>query len=158
MTIYFSKSVDNFVSTDLWNTLPEDAVEVSDEEYNAFLDARNAGKVIMGDDTGKPYIADRPPPSPEQIKTMIVDAVQRRLDDFAKTRAYDGILSAATYATSTVPNFATEGQYAVEVRDATWSKLYQILAEVEAGTRPIPAGYADIEPELPVLAWPEPTI
>jgi hypothetical protein len=155
MTIFFSKSVGNFVDDTIWAKLPDDAVEVSQEDYRAFVEARNDGtKVVLGDESGKPYLADAPPPSPEQIKTMIVDAVQRRLDDFAKTRAYDGILSAATYATSTVPNFATEGQYAVEVRDATWSKLYQILAEVEAGTRPIPAGYADIEPELPVLAWP----
>ncbi len=54
-----------------------------------------------------------------------------------------------------MPKFRVEGQYGVEARDATWAKLYQILAEVEAGTRPIPSDYADIEPELPVLAWPE---
>ena len=95
-----------------------------------------------------------PPPSPEEIQAEIVVSTQKRLDDFARTRLYDGNLSACTYATSSVPKFKTEGQYCVHARDATWAKLYQMLAEVEAGTRPVPTGYADIEPELPVLAWP----
>jgi hypothetical protein len=29
-----------------------------------------------------------------------------------------------------------------------------MLDEVIAGTRPMPTGFADIEPELPVLTWP----
>jgi hypothetical protein len=89
------------------------------------------------------------------VQEQIVTATQQRLDDFAKTRNYDGILSLATYATSTVPKFQTEGQYGVESRDATWAKLYEIMAEVEAGTRPMPTGYTDIEPELPPLVWPD---
>lgn len=89
-----------------------------------------------------------------RVKQEIMDATQKRLDDFAKTRLYDGILSLCTYATSAVPKFQAEGQYGVTARDATWAKLYQILAEVEAGTRPVPSGYADIEPDLPALAWP----
>ena len=90
----------------------------------------------------------------QRLMQSIVDATQKRLDDFARTRNYDGILSACTYATSTVPKFVTEGQYCVEARDATWAKLYEMLTEVEAGTRPVPTGFADIEPELPVLEWP----
>lgn len=88
------------------------------------------------------------------LQDAIVAQTQQRLDDFARTRNYDGILSACTYATSTVPKFAAEGQYAVEVRDATWAKLYAMLAEVEAGTRLAPTGFADIEAELPQLQWP----
>lgn len=88
------------------------------------------------------------------VKRQIQAATQRRLDDFAQTRDYNSILSAATYATSTVPRFAADGQYAVEARDATWGKLYEMLGEVEAGTRPMPSGYAEIEPLLPKLEWP----
>lgn len=97
-----------------------------------------------------------PPPvkSPEELQTEIVNATQQRLDGFARTRNYDGILSLCTYATSTVPKFQIEGQYGVDARDSTWAKLYEILDEVQAGIRPTPSGYADIEPELPVLQWP----
>jgi hypothetical protein len=98
---------------------------------------------------------DNPPvPTPEQVQSEIVTATQKRLDDFSKTRNYDGVLSLCTYASSPNPKFQAEGQYGVEARDTTWSKLLEILAEVEAGTRPMPTGYADIEPELPPLAWP----
>ena len=84
----------------------------------------------------------------------ITNQTQQRLDSFAKTRGYDGILSLCTYATSTNSKFQAEGQYGVTARDATWAQLYQIMAEVEAGTRPMPSGYADIEGDLPALVWP----
>ena len=90
----------------------------------------------------------------QALQDGIVSATQQRLDTFARTRNYDGILSACTYAASTVPTFQAEGQYCVNARDNTWATLYQMLAEVQAGTRPVPTSFADIEPELPVLAWP----
>ncbi len=107
-----------------------------------------------------PYIAPPPPAAPDTTATAIalqqsiVAAAQKRLDDFARTRNYDGILSAATYATSTNAKFAAEGQYCVLARDQTWAALYAILVQVELGNRPVPTGFADIEDELPVLAWP----
>lgn len=88
------------------------------------------------------------------LRASVVEQTQERLDNFARTRGYDGILSACTYATSTVPKFQREGQYCVTARDATWASLYQILAEVEAGTRPMPAGFEAIEPLLPAVSWP----
>lgn len=93
-------------------------------------------------------------PTPAQIEASITGAIQKRLDDFAKTRGYDGILSACTYVTSAVPKFAGEGAYCVQSRDATWAKGYEIMAQVQAGTRPMPSGFADIEAELPALVWP----
>ena len=89
----------------------------------------------------------------EKIVAEFTARVQAHLDDFARTRGYDGILSACTYATSTVPKFKAEGQYAVEARDATWAKCYEVLAAVEAGARPIPT-LDELLAELPVLTWP----
>lgn len=91
----------------------------------------------------------------EQIKAEIVLQAQGRLDAFAQTRGYDGILSLCTYATSPTQKFAAEGQYGVEARDATWSKLYEIMDDVKAGTRPLPTSYSEIASELPPLIWPE---
>lgn len=88
------------------------------------------------------------------LVASITAQTQERLDAFARTRGYDGILSACTYASSSVPKFQGEGQYCVDARDATWAELYTIMAEVEAGTRPIPSSYADIESDLPALSWP----
>lgn len=85
----------------------------------------------------------------------IVNTTQERLDNFAKQKGYDSILSACTYATDPDPKFSAEGQIAVELRSTTWKKLYEILAEVEKGIRPIPSGFSDIGPALPSAVWPE---
>ena len=88
------------------------------------------------------------------LQQQITNKVQQRLDVFANTRNYTGIVSLCTYATSTNAKFAAEGQYGVEARDQTWAKCYEILAEVQSGVRTVPSGYGDIEPELPPLVWP----
>ncbi len=113
------------------------------------------GPVFTDAEEQAAYIAQKTKERNEGIQSAIVDATQKRLDEFAQTRNYAGILSACTYATSTVPRFASDGQYCVESRDATWAKLYEILDEVTAGDRPMPCGYDDIKAELPVLEWPD---
>lgn len=103
-----------------------------------------------------------PPPIPEPTPEEIADNIfkditiktQQRLDDFAMTRKYDNILSACTYATSSIQKFKVEGQYCVDMRDNTWNYLYQMLADVLGDERPMPSGYIDIESELPELVWP----
>lgn len=95
------------------------------------------------------------PPTPEQLQRNFTAAIQQRLDTFAQTRNYDSILSACTYATSTVAKFKTEGQACVNLRDATWAAAYAILAAVQAGKRPMPTSLADIEADLPALEWPQ---
>ena len=95
-----------------------------------------------------------PPPTLGEIQAQYVVKVQKRLDLFAQTRGYDGILSACTYAASTVPQFRLEGQYAVEARDATWAKCYEIMALVMSGQTPLPS-LDDLYAMLPGLEWPE---
>ena len=94
------------------------------------------------------------PPTPEEQLAAFTAAIQAHLDRFAQTRNYDGIMSAATYATSTVPKFHTEGQYAVEARDLTWAKGYEIMDAVMSGARPMPT-LEEVLSELPELKWPE---
>lgn len=92
-----------------------------------------------------------------QIAPMIVriqDAVQKRLDDFAKTRHYFNSLSCISYESSDVPQFAAEAAYMKSARDATWAKCGEILDAVRAGDRIPPPNYEAIEGELPVLEWP----
>ena len=98
-----------------------------------------------------------PPPTPEEQQATLLSeftaAIQDRLDAFARTRNYDGIFTAATYATDPMPKFATEGRYAVEARSATWAKGYEIMDAVTTGKRPMPTWEA-LEAELPKLKWP----
>lgn len=92
-------------------------------------------------------------PTAEEIKSAMVATVQGHLDAVAQQRGYDGILSLASYATSTHPPFAAEGQAGLNWRDAVWGYCYQVLADVQSGTRTIPAAEALIA-ELPVMVWP----
>lgn len=111
-----------------------------------------AGYLLAG---GRWQVAWRCAPwTPEAIQAHLVAAIQQHLDATAQARAYDGILSLCTYASSPSPKFAAEGQAGVEWRDACWTKGYQILAECQAGTRPIPKPEALIA-ELPAMVWPE---
>lgn len=89
-------------------------------------------------------------PTQEEIIAGYIDMVQAYLDSTAQTRNYDNILSLCTYATSTVEKFRREGQAGVEWRDAVWAKCYEILADIQAGTRGVPE---DIISELPVFTW-----
>ena len=91
------------------------------------------------------------PPSPPLSEHIA--AVQMYLDNKAKERGYDGILSACTYATSSVPKFAAEGQACTVWRDTVWNSCYQILDEVKAGQRPVPS-VEELISLLPTMLWP----
>ena len=89
--------------------LPAGSVEITDEEAESL----RPKPVITLEDLIRPY---------EQ-------AAQLHMDDFARTRIYADIGSACSYYASTNPKFRAEGAYCVELRDATWAKSYEILAE-----------------------------
>jgi len=131
------------------DTATDIAPDQSSAEWQAYRQWLKEGNTPLPPEAPAPVV-----PTTADIVAAVTLATQARLDTFARTRNYDNILSAATYATSTVPKFTAEGQYAVEARDSTWAALYQIMAEVQAGTRPMPESFADVEPLLPVLEWP----
>lgn len=153
--MFYSKSTGGFYTRAIHgDAIPSDAVEITIEDHAALLAGQSAGKQISADRNGAPVLTDPPPPSRAQIEATFTAVIQKRLDDFARERNYDGILSACTYATSTVTKFKAEGQACVNLRDATWSAAYNILAQVQAGTRPMPTSITDIEADLPALVWP----
>lgn len=105
-----------------------------------------------------------PDPTPEELaiqaiieRNLIIDrltdAVQAHLDATARTRNYDGILSACTYATSSNSQFSAEGQACVQWRDACWSTCYAVMNDVLSGARSAPTA-DDLLSELPLMVWP----
>lgn len=153
--MFYSAQTSGFYTPEIHGiTIPDDAVEITAAVHLALMEGQSQGKIITADDTGRPVLSDPPPPTVDDLIAQYTSAVQQRLDDFARTRGYDGILSAATYATSTVPKFAAEGQYAVTARDATWTKCYEILADFTTGAIPAPI-LETILSEMPPLEWPD---
>ena len=94
------------------------------------------------------------PPSFDQTEERYADAVQAMLDRFAQTRYYQDILHAVSYANSTDAGFQSDGQYCLTARDKTWETYNSIMAQVEAGTIPMP-DFDDFMAQMPPLAWPE---
>lgn len=91
-----------------------------------------------------------PMPTVEQYRV----AIQQYMDAAAQSAGYDDIASAVTYAEEpAVPKFQVEGQAFRAWRSLCWAYSYGLLAEVNAGARPIPAE-ADVLAGLPPMVWP----
>lgn len=90
--------------------------------------------------------------TPEGVQREVTLRVQSILDTFARSKGYDNIVSAASYAASTVPQFAAEAARAVLMRDNMWAACYAIMEAVKAGTRPLPT-VEEVIAELPALTW-----
>jgi hypothetical protein len=118
-----------------------------------YIDGGTVYTMTVEDKTAEELAADAAA-KVQALRADIVAATQARLDAFAQTRHYDDIKSASDYAGCSVPKFSAEGTYCRDARAETWARLYDMLAEVQAGTRPMPSGFADVEPELPPLVWP----
>jgi hypothetical protein len=88
----------------------------------------------------------------ENIKKELISSVSRHLDQIAQSRNYDNILSLCTYATSTNPIFALEGQAGIQWRDEVWTYCYQVLYDCSNGLRAIPTS-SELISELPVISW-----
>lgn len=76
-------------------------------------------------------------------------AVQERLDGVAKAWGYDSLAVAVTYAEEpAVPRFQNEGIALRAWRSLVWATCYELLAQAEAGTIPVPT-LADVTAALP---------
>lgn len=92
---------------------------------------------------------------PSVLQAKIIDRVQKYLDDTARTRGYDDIKTAVTYADEpAVPKFQAEGQALRAWRSLVWDYCYAQLSLVQAGQRSIPTPDEAVA-ELPVMVWPE---
>lgn len=92
------------------------------------------------------------PLTESEIIDQCSSLLNERLNAFASERGYDSILSACSYAASTVNKFQTEGQTCISLRDSSWSYLFSVIADVRAGVREMPT-WEQLESELPTLTW-----
>ena len=91
-------------------------------------------------------------PTAEEIQQQLTAAVQRHMDTTVQTHGYDNILSACSYVNTGIERFDIEGSACRAWRSTVWDKCYDILAEVQAGTRAVPTA-EELISELPKLEW-----
>jgi hypothetical protein len=94
---------------------------------------------------------NNPPETPEQVIARLEGALDRHLDDVAKSKRYESIRTMVTYATSEHPVFGAEGRAAVAYRDAVYAYGIQCISDVMAQLRTIPTE-AELIAELPPFA------
>jgi hypothetical protein len=93
-------------------------------------------------------------PSMEQLLKLNISAIQLEMDIQAKLKGYDNILSASTYAVqSQGTHFQAEGAAFVEWRTKVWAEAYAVLADVEAGLKPLPTASESVA-AMPILVLP----
>ena len=84
----------------------------------------------------------------------IIDYIQYKLDEFAKEKGYDSILSAVSYSTSDIPKFKAEGIYAKKLRDSVWNKANELFNEFKSEQWETIPTMSEIIQELPEIKWP----
>lgn len=88
-----------------------------------------------------------PPPTLEDY----TNAIQSHVDAQAKSRLYTDGNSLATYAASTIPQWADEAQAFIAWRDTVWAQVYALWADPPA----TPPTIEELISSLPVINWPE---
>ncbi len=139
--IMFARSTMGFYNTGLNTNIPSDTVIVTQEAYDALMAAQCAGDTIGVDAQGNP-VAVPFVPTQAQTAAAYAAALQGKLDAQARAWGYDSLLSAASYASSTVAQFAAESHALTGWRDTAWSNAAALQAAVQAGTQPMPATVA----------------
>lgn len=75
MKTLFSASTCGFYSSARPDGIPEDAVEISVEEYMRLLEGQSEGKVITPDDSGVPTLVS--PPEPSELDLAVIERTQK---------------------------------------------------------------------------------
>ena len=101
-----------YLASERTDDVPESAIEMSEQDYA---------------DMRWQDISD------EQVVAAIVAAVDKLIATTAKSLGYDSIISASSYVTSGVPQFAAESAALIAWRDAVWTAA--IAAQAEQGSK-----------------------
>lgn len=99
------------------------------------------------------YISDVDPIVAGYVLEQVKKRVSDKLAVFAKARDYDDIVSLASYATSTIPKFAEEGQRGVYLRDLCFASLYAFQMAMVKGEKFVPKSLVEIDENLPAMTW-----
>lgn len=76
-----------------------------------------------------------------------------KLDEFAKTRRYDSLISLCLYRNDINPTFAAEAERGATLRSLTWQAANVYITKLMSDQLPVPKTVKDIEAQLPALTW-----
>lgn len=88
-----------------------------------------------------------------RILELANEEITNRLNNFAASRGYDGILSLCNYKDDSYIKFATEANRGIILRSATWQMAETYLNALNNETVNIPRNISEIYNNLPSLTW-----
>jgi hypothetical protein len=142
--IGFYDSIDSPVPASVTSAIP-----ITDVQWQACL-ATPGYTIVNG------ALVPPAPPTAAQVQAIqfagFEQAVQVALDTFARTWGYTSIVSAASYAASTVAQYKAEATALITWRDAMWQAVASTEAAITAGTTPAPttpAAFVALMPAAP---------
>lgn len=78
MTKYYSASSKGFYSKEVHGSnIPDDAVEITDDEWLSLLEGQSEGKIISSDSNGRPILIDQPAPTKDELISMGIKEKER---------------------------------------------------------------------------------
>lgn len=87
--MFYSKTARGFYTPEIHGeNMPSDAVEITDEQYEALFEGQANGKEIQGGEDGYPVLVDPepaeplPPPTKEQLMAKLLE-IQAQLENLA---------------------------------------------------------------------------
>lgn len=152
----YAKFSDHIDSTGARFTGIQLAPDNSDPSFTAYdvpdtswfvLDANN---VIQ---TRDPASVVPPQPTITQIIATLEAAVQTYIDSIAAKRGYDTGVSCASYATSTIPQFAADAKAFIAWRDSVWVACQTLENTDMAAIPPIIPTLVEVIAALPTAPW-----
>lgn len=103
-------------------------------------------------DVKAPDLPEYPVQSPEQIQQDLEAVLNRHIDSVAQTKGYDSRITVTLRAGYPNP-WQAEGIAFGAWMDACYAKVFEIMAEVQNGTRSIPTE-EELIAEMPPMIWP----
>lgn len=154
MTYMYSPSTRGFYTREVHSTIPDDVVEISEDQHAELLAGQAAGKIISAAADGTPVLQDPPAPTQQHQFDAISAALQDAMEQAAKAQRYDSLLSVCSYAAQPPgARFQAVGAAFVAWRTAVWAKADDTEAAVIAGTVPMPT-IAQAIAAMPALVLP----
>lgn len=137
MKKYYSKQTNGFYAKEIHGeSMPADCAEITQEKY---MELTQSGRAIICCDDGIPHCAPECAPTVDDLIAINTQAIQLHLDSFARSRGYDNIISACSYASQPVgAHFQADGAAFLAWRSAVWAKAYDVISKVKSGAIALP--------------------
>ena len=108
-------------------------------------------KLWEGKETLSP--TDIPPGAVSVLFSLASGIVTKQLDEFAKTKDYDNIVSLCSYVDDPDPNLDKEGRRGRFLRSQAWTSIRTYQNKVLTGELPIPRNEKELLACVPEFTW-----